>query len=531
MATTRTFARTAIALAIALCAPAAGRAQTPAKLKIAVAPVLLDCRNQVCFRLLVNAYDASDRPIAIPERAPLEVFEGGIKHPVFFSAVVETKTEAANTQSRYTFLVVDTSGSMLEPVLGGSETKFEAARAAIREHLVGKLQDGVDRIAIAGFDSSRVKERIAAAPLRTRRADALGDLAALRPSPRGNTALYSAVDFALDRLEEVRADAEKTQAEVMLVVFTDGANDVHPERGDDPGLLTEAEGLQRVLDKAARRARDLPLRIITVGLEGRRTFNQDALRKLAFPSDSGTYFTTRSADELAKTFSTIAGEKANRMFLTVGPVRPSRDEIAGRPIALTVRWGDLSDTAQWEAPPVGTPARGAALTPAESRALPVPRGGGSPWWWLLVRRLVIMATYSLVLALLWFGLPRLIWPERYAPAAARAGALPRSGGAARPGRGAPPARPAGGDVTVIARPGAQSAAAAGSAPVPRAARPPAPRPGVPTSAAPPPRPARPTPADRVPPRPARPAPQKRQDPDDPEMDDATVFLPKKPPRE
>lgn len=54
-------------------------------------------------------------------------------------------------------------------------------------------------------------------------------------------------------------------------------------------------------------------------------------------------------------------------------------------------------------------------------------------------RLIVLATFGATLAVLWFGLPRLVWPERYVPRPSfQVAAAPAARGAARP----PVARPA-----------------------------------------------------------------------------------------
>ena len=123
------------------------------------------------------------------------------------------------------------------------------------------------------------------------------------------------IGFALDRhkqrdpvwapifegYEPVQAWLAGKQPDVLLVVFTDGENDVaHP--GDDAGLLAGNDGLEQVLQKARRKASQLPLTIITVGLEGRRTFNQEALRRLAFPADANTYYRAQNRSDLQRAF-------------------------------------------------------------------------------------------------------------------------------------------------------------------------------------------------------------------------------------
>ena len=512
---------------LALAAVGAAEAQL-ARLAVRSAPVLLDCKGQPCFRVVVNGYDAADRPVALTGVDGLEVFEGETPHPTFFRAVTPLESTSrrttANTPLRVTLLLVDTSGSMRQREQGGAGTKFDAARAAITQNFLEQLQDGEDRVAIAPFDSRAVRQRIMEAPFRTTRAEAVADLNRLQPSPRGNTAFYSAIDIALERVTEVMQLPEVASrgVELLVVAFTDGRNDV--QAGDDPGLLTGDDGLSRTIEKVRRTATQIPLRLVTVGFEG-STFDQRPLQQLAHPAE-GNYFSARNRQEVGAAFRTLERERANAVYLTFGPVRANRLALAGAPVTFQVALGELrTDTPRFEPPALGPPTFNGVLTRAEldgfERAVKVVPG------WLggrvssLLTRVGAFGVYATLLAVLWFAVPKLLWPERYAPRPSRVASTgPRV--AARP---MDPSRPgAGGHVTIASRQGAGSASrpAAGGTRLHDSG------PGARMSPARPAQPQRePEPPAAGPRRPARP-PGPQPGPGG----DATIFIPsKKPPRE
>src|SRR5262247_2210978 len=125
-------------------------------------------------------------------------------------------------------MLFDLSGSMITGSLGG-RTRLDAAKDAARV-LVEKFRPG-DRIAIAPFESHEVRARIENAVFAETPEAAEDQINRLQARRDGNTALYSATVFALNRLQRLK----KTDRQYMLVVLTDGENDVRP--GDDPEAL------------------------------------------------------------------------------------------------------------------------------------------------------------------------------------------------------------------------------------------------------------------------------------------------------
>jgi von Willebrand factor type A domain len=432
-------------------------AQGPASLQVASAPTLVDCMGQACFRLLVNALDADGQPIGISNADEIKVFETGAGDrplPVFFRHLETISGEgaakrpgrqtASSARPRYALLVVDTSGTMSETIPGTGESKFDASIAAIRETFLANFEEGTDHMAIVGFDSRRVRERILSVPFTTSRAEVEAQLGTLRHNPKGNTGLYSAASFALDKIKSLTASDEVKNAQILLVIFTDGANDVgHPS--DDPGLLAGEEGLELVSAKATTIARQLPMSIVTIGLgSGTKTYDEASLQRLKFPAEAPNYHDAQNRADLERIFSRERIAQLNRIYLTFGPVRPSKDQLT-RPVQFKVALGTIStQSPRFEPPALGLPTFAGVLNDAERSAFEtgapadITKGGTIA---TLLQRFFVLGAYAALLAVLWFGIPRLIWPERYVP-------RPSYKATAAPARA--PARP-----TAPARGGAQ----------------------------------------------------------------------------
>jgi Mg-chelatase subunit ChlD len=425
-------------------------AQAPASLQVASAPTLVDCMGQACFRLLVNALDADGQPIGINNADEIKVFETGAGDrplPVFFrhsESVSEggaakrpgrQTASSASAAPRYALLVVDTSGSMLQEIRGTGETKFAASIAAIRDAFLANFEDGRDHMAIVGFDSRRVRQRIASGTFTTSREEIQSQLAALRPDPKGNTALYSAASHAIDKVKSLTATDEAKNSQILLIIFTDGANDVD-NPGDDPGLLDGEEGLELVSAKAMALARQLPMSIVTIGLgSGTKTFDENSLQRLKFPAEAPNYHDAQNRADLERIFARERTAQLNRIYLTFGPVRPSKDQLT-RPVQFKVALGMVSTLSpRFEPPALGLPTFAGVLNDAERSAFEtgapadITKGGTIA---TLLQRFLVLGSYAALLAVLWFGIPRLVWPERYVPRPSYQATAARARAPARP---------------------------------------------------------------------------------------------------
>jgi Mg-chelatase subunit ChlD len=486
-------------------------------LRFASRPRLVECQDRPCFRMDIVAVDAQQQPMDLPDQAQFDVSVGDEKLPNVFMTKLkqaprnpDAPASSSSSSSsrpqvpRVSFILFDTSGSMNQKL--GTETKFAIAKRQL-DLLFEGFRDGIDRIAIVPFDSQQVTSRIRRARFATTRAAAVEQVNALAPNRRGNTALYSAVRESLRLLEPYT----RTGAQVSLIIFTDGQNDVG-NPGDDPGLLGD-EGLEQV----KKTERDLGVTTYAIGYGASGVaFNEPALRSLAYPNDSN-YFGATDEARLAQIFQRIKALGLTGVRLLAGPLPKRREQLQAQSLVFRVTSGNLSaDSPAWEGAALGVPPYEGDLTPEERAAvLKWPVEDVLP---SVLIRVIVLLTYSVVLAALWFGLPRLIWPERYIPKPAFAAPKPRVAAAPRgPGRpGAPAARPGPGGRPEVTIPAARPAA-------------PPPRPGAPAAAG-----AREGSPVRQRPAPAAQAPRSREPAPPLETDETTrIFIPpaKKPGRD
>lgn len=480
--------RSCAAVVMLATVAASSAAAQDVRLRFNSRPRLIECLDRPCFRVDVLAVDAQERPVELPDAASFEVFKGDEKLPyVYVTKLRATRSsERGGTGSaqipRAALVLFDTSGSMNDKLPGG-ETKFAVARRQL-DLLFEGFREQIDRVKIAPFDSQQVAARVRGGQFEMTREGIRRQIASLSASRKGNTALYSAIDEALQVLEPYA----KRGAQTQLIVLTDGQNDVRPP--SDPGLLNGREGLERVRKAAAQAG--IPITTIGYGASG-VSLDEAALRSLAYPSDA-TYFRAADEESVKKAFGTISARSATGYRLLAGPLSERRDQLMNATIVLRVKSGDLTaESPPFVGPPVTPPAYEGDMTPQERRAVftwRAPETGLPP----VAIRMIVLLAYSALIALMWFGLPRLIWPERYIPKPAVAPARPRAaaGPGGRPGAPArPPGRPGAvrpgapqrPEVTIPAarpqpaRPGAPAAAAGRQAPPPRPrpAQPPAPR--------------------------------------------------------
>jgi Ca-activated chloride channel family protein len=213
-----------------------------------------------------------------------------------------------------------------------------------------------------------------------------------------------------------RPDAEQPR----LLLLTDGTNDVHPRSGDDQGLLTGPSGLAT----AAAAVRQSGVDVQPIGLGDRQSIDEVAITQLGTRPPLITF----DVDALHKAFQVrqLPQDGSLTVTLTAPESLGSRTLLAGRVVRFRVKVA-LTDgsmlvenrQALWVAPPLATPSFEANSTNAEQHAfLEYARLDHTSLLFVL-RPFFIFAGCGAVLALLWFGLPRLLWPERYDNRAAR----------------------------------------------------------------------------------------------------------------
>jgi Ca-activated chloride channel family protein len=297
-----------------------------------------------------------------------------------------------------------------------------------------------------------------------------------------------------------KLEAQNTSgAMASLIVFTDGKNDVRS--GDDPGLLGDHE-----LPKVIARIKEANVQVFAIGFgTPGQNFDENTLRQIAFP-DARNYFGAADANRLHQVVATISAR--NKTFVRLLVAMPERREQLPQTVEFHVKTGSLSATSRWERPAMGEPPR-VNLTTDERPDVGQILDAGPPPVPAVVIRMIVFVTYAAVLAGMWFGLPRVIWPERYIPKPALQAA------AARPGP-----RPSAGRVASHAVPGQRQPAPRPEVTLPANRPPMRPAQGGDRRGSPPPPPSR-----------VREAPRAAEPPPEPlgprEAGDATVFIPPK----
>jgi len=399
-------------------------AQSAAALDFFTKPALIECEpdgGEPCFRMSFGFVDENGKPVNVqlPPADQLashvEVQVDGQAVKPFYAVATATRSNTAR-QPETTMLLFDISGSMLTNDLGG-QTRFEAAKGAAAEYLKN-FSDGQDRIAIVPFASRDVEKNIAAARFVNTRAEAQAELDALpQPEPRNNTALYSAVRTAVEMLQQQR---QPDREQPRLILLTDGTNDVHPQAGDDPGLLAGASGLTT----AATVVQESGVDVLPIGLGNRQSIDEVAMTRLGTRPPLITF----DLNALHRAFQSQQLPQDENLTVTFQAPESlgSRTLLAGRVIhfrsKVTLSDGSVlmeNRQALWVAPPVATPSFEGEATDAEQRAFLGNASLNHGSIMLFLRPFLVFTALAALLAVLWFGLPRLLWPERYDHRAAR----------------------------------------------------------------------------------------------------------------
>jgi Mg-chelatase subunit ChlD len=299
-------------------------------------------------------------------------------------------------------LLFDLSGSMITGNLG-SRTRLEAAKDAGMV-LLNNFRPG-DRIAIAPFESHDVKAKIENAPFVENREDAQAQIENLEARRDGNTALYSATIFALERLQRLK----KTDRQYMLVILTDGKNDLRP--GDDPELLRRKDDLDSVI----RKLRETNIQTFTIGVGDGA--DADALKEMVYPRENKGQYTSATDTESLGKFLASAKQSLTEQIGILFYLR-HRDYHTLQSLNLKVRIETLDGQIlqgfiPWNCRAAAGCTPDKNLAPEEVRLLTdrsdAPQPPGAQWkelLWLLFKFAIAMG----ILAALWYGIPKLVWP-------------------------------------------------------------------------------------------------------------------------
>jgi Ca-activated chloride channel family protein len=390
------------------------------------------------FRVDFNLRDRNGNPAEYdPPRNAEELkkairISGDISQKLEFEPFYAAGSSGDATQAAASemMLLVDVSGSM-KASMGPDTNRLQVAKEAAQRLLQG-FRPGMDRIAIVPFESRRVRERIQNADFVDSPEAAARQIESLSlGDEKGNTALYSATETAVRLLQERQKQDPSRQ--FLLAVLTDGDNDVHPERGDDRGLLgvEGREQLKKTINEAG-----IPVYTIGVGNPGGKSFNEAVLREMA--ADGGSYFLADTREKLNSILDILRRSLKDRLRITfyIANRRGCDRQTSIRfKVRLTapgkgmVESGDLL----WTCGMAGCAPEG-DLDETERTALlrlPSRLPECNPWG-ILLRRLGLAALLSLGLAAFWFFVPRLMWPRPRMPVipgrdlGARPAALPRT---------------------------------------------------------------------------------------------------------
>jgi Mg-chelatase subunit ChlD len=299
-------------------------------------------------------------------------------------------------------MVFDLSGSMISNNLGG-RTRLEAAKDAARV-LVDKFRPG-DRIAIAPFESHDVKAKIEGATFAETREEVEAQIDSLQARRDGNTALYSATIFALNRLQRIK----KTDRQYMLVVLTDGQNDVQP--GDDPDVLREKHNLDDVIEKL----NETNIQTFTIGVGS--GIDAAALREMVFPRENKEQYS--SADDTQSLANFLAGAKQSlteQIGILFFTRRRDYHELKSLNFKVQIETLDgktLQGIIPWNCRAAAGCAYDRIMEREEMRLVTeradAPQPPGAQWkelLWLVARFAIALA----ILAGLWWGIPKIVWP-------------------------------------------------------------------------------------------------------------------------
>lgn len=349
--------------------------------------------------------------IKVREASSLFIREGGDFMPFkVLNRAAEGKLDV--------MMVFDLSGSMTSNNLGG-RTRLEAAKEAARV-LVDNFRPG-DRIAIAPFESHDVQARIDGAAFAETREEALAQIEQLQARRDGNTALYSAAIFALDRLRKIKT----TDRQYLLFILTDGQNDVR--EGDDPEVRRRKDDLDGVIKKL----NETNIQTFTIGVGN--GIDANVLREMVYPRENKDQYA--SADDAQTLAKFLAGAKQSLteqigiMFFTR---RRDYHELKSLNFKVQVKTLDgntLEGVIPWSCRAAAGCAPDKPMTREELRLVTerqdAPQPPAAPWkelLWLLAR----FAIALLILAGLWWGIPKIAWPVTPLPS------IPSRGGVRLP---------------------------------------------------------------------------------------------------
>jgi hypothetical protein len=150
-----------------------------------------------------------------------------------------------------------------------------------------------------------------------------------------------------------------------------------------------------------------------VGFGDPKEIDETALRQL-----STRYYMTADAAKLASIFNVARTLLSSRIQATFASPWPDRASLAGKTLRISVRLKLASgqelgsEPKVWATPQIGVPLYEGHCDIDELKAL-YQRGPTSNGWISVLRPVLVFVGLGALLLILWFWIPRLVWPEQY----------------------------------------------------------------------------------------------------------------------
>jgi len=381
-----------------------------------------------CFCLTFNIVDKNGIPIEMvfknkierfstfnlneEMKKKLKIFDNDIPINTYYIHIENTDISQVLNNRRYTILLIDHSGSMRRKV-DAHHTKFEIAKESCLK-FAENFVDNIDYVAAIPFSSNQVNEKINSEKFMSSKEYLIKQINTIKPPIFGaNTGLFSAIYAALERLNRIRKELktkENLLAQFLLVVMTDGKNDVGHD-GDDMNLIDDWNIVKKFSDQVG-------IQIITIGFGKKEDIDEEILKQLAWPT-TDVYQKAHQRTELIRAFETARKFQINRIQITFFPHETIRKQLVNRkqfiiqlnsdnsnsPVHQTFSWlpGKLMAGSD-------TPFEGTITQNVREHLQSVQKYSR---FHFCFQYMSILLFFSILFYILWFKLPKYIWSEEY----------------------------------------------------------------------------------------------------------------------
>ncbi|MEO8367746.1 MAG: vWA domain-containing protein [Candidatus Solibacter sp.] len=375
---------------------------------------MLSCRlvsSRPCFRATVSfGRQLRNLPDGLLYKKTAIEFDG---IPVKPFQVLSNDRVAGGRKSRTVMILLDISGSMGMKMSNGI-SRFETARQAV-DGFVSNLDPEIDRVAVVPFDNHGVISTIRAARFLPGGEEGRSLLSAL-PNPRGDTALYAAIYYGIEALEQ--RQRTNPGGEFQLIVITDGKDDLG--RDPDPELRQRPVSI----DAVAQKAEQTSVLVYPIGIGSTEEGILDPLERISFEHSH----LVQEPEDLIQILGQARQSVATGMRVTFLSPYATAGQLEGRQHSVRVLVGDTGDrveaTVAWiPVESMVAPQAREECSPGEKQALSLL--GMPDDYTGVLRPLATLVVFAGILALCWFLMPRLMWPENFSEE------LPRVDGGAR----------------------------------------------------------------------------------------------------